>query len=214
MAADLDNVLDAVHEQGAGRPKRAIVTSGHGKDESQEKKGRRRHHRAMNKGARQDTISEEPTTKRRAFQVGEVKSPRAVAINSAPDCSIVLMKNGEENLQFGAVDRVPLISEADACRRRPNDVRESCLTQSRRRSGQLVGAIERKGLPMIPLACMEANRVQGRYGVAEGKQATRPSAIQKSESDLETSEKQARECARRNRQAGLNGSAVPCLLRD
>jgi SsrA-binding protein len=121
---------------------------------------------ALNKRARHDYHVDERFEAGVALQGWEVKSLRAGKAQIAEAYAIV--RNGELYL-FGA-QFSPLLSAsthvvADARRTRK-------LLLHRREIDRLVGAVERKGYTLVPLALYwKANRVKLELGLARGKQS-------------------------------------------
>jgi SsrA-binding protein len=121
---------------------------------------------ALNKRARHDYHVDERFEAGVALQGWEVKSLRAGKAQIAEAYAIV--RNGELYL-FGA-QFSPLLSAsthvvADARRTRK-------LLLHRREIDRLVGAVERKGYTLVPLALYwKANRVKLEIGLARGKQS-------------------------------------------
>jgi SsrA-binding protein len=121
---------------------------------------------ALNKRARHDYHIDERFEAGVALQGWEVKSLRAGKAQIAEAYAIV--RNGELYL-FGA-QFSPLLSAsthvvADARRTRK-------LLLHRREIDRLVGAVERKGYTLVPLALYwKANRVKLEIGLARGKQS-------------------------------------------
>jgi len=120
---------------------------------------------ALNKRARHEYHIDEHYEAGIALQGWEVKSLRAGRINLGDAYAIV--KNGEIFL-FGA-SIVPLISASTHVV--ADDRRTRKLLLNRAEIDKLVGAIERKGYTLVPLALYwKQNRVKGDLGVARGKQ--------------------------------------------
>jgi len=120
---------------------------------------------ALNKHARHEYHIDEHYEAGIALQGWEVKSLRAGRINLGDAYAIV--KNGEIFL-FGA-SIVPLISASTHVV--ADDRRTRKLLLNRAEIDKLVGAIERKGYTLIPLALYwKQNRVKVDLGVARGKQ--------------------------------------------
>ncbi len=120
---------------------------------------------ALNKRARHEYHIDEHYEAGIALQGWEVKSLRAGRINLGDAYAIV--KNGEIFL-FGA-SIVPLISASTHVI--ADDRRTRKLLLNRAEIDKLVGAIERKGYTLIPLALYwKQNRVKVDLGVARGKQ--------------------------------------------
>jgi SsrA-binding protein len=120
---------------------------------------------ALNKRARHEYHIDEHYEAGIALQGWEVKSLRAGRINLGDAYAIV--KNGEIFL-FGA-SIVPLISASTHVI--ADDRRTRKLLLNRAEIDKLVGAIERKGYTLIPLALYwKQNRVKVDIGVARGKQ--------------------------------------------
>jgi SsrA-binding protein len=120
---------------------------------------------AQNKRARHEYHIDEHYEAGIALQGWEVKSLRAGRINFGDAYAIV--KNGEIFL-FGA-SIVPLISASTHVV--ADDRRTRKLLLNRAEIDKLVGAIERKGYTLIPMALYwKKNRVKVDLGVARGKQ--------------------------------------------
>lgn len=120
---------------------------------------------ALNKRARHEYHIDEHYEAGISLQGWEVKSLRAGRINLGDAYAIV--KNGEIFL-FGA-SIVPLISASTHVV--ADDRRTRKLLLNRAEIDKLVGAIERKGYTLIPLALYwKQNRVKVDLGVARGKQ--------------------------------------------
>jgi SsrA-binding protein len=120
---------------------------------------------AQNKRARHEYHIDEHYEAGIALQGWEVKSLRAGRINFGDAYAIV--KNGEIFL-FGA-SIVPLISASTHVI--ADDRRTRKLLLNRAEIDKLVGAIERKGYTLIPMALYwKKNRVKVDLGVARGKQ--------------------------------------------
>ena len=120
---------------------------------------------ALNTRARHEYHIDEHYEAGIALQGWEVKSLRAGRINLGDAYAIV--KNGEIFL-FGA-SIVPLISASTHVV--ADDRRTRKLLLNRAEIDKLVGAIERKGYTLIPLALYwKQNRVKVDLGLARGKQ--------------------------------------------
>ncbi len=120
---------------------------------------------AQNKRARHEYHIDEHYEAGIALQGWEVKSLRAGRINLGDAYAIV--KNGEIFL-FGA-SIVPLISASTHVV--ADDRRTRKLLLHREEIDKLIGAIERKGYTLIPLAMYwKHNRAKVDLGVARGKQ--------------------------------------------
>ena len=120
---------------------------------------------ALNKRARHEYHIDERFEAGIALQGWEVKSLRAGRINLGDAYAIV--KNGEIFL-FGA-SIVPLISASTHVV--ADDRRTRKLLLNRSEIDKLIGAIERKGYTLIPMALYwKKNRVKVDLGVARGKQ--------------------------------------------
>jgi SsrA-binding protein len=120
---------------------------------------------AQNKRARHEYHIDEHYEAGVALEGWEVKSLRAGRINLGDSYAIV--KDGEIYL-FGA-SIVPLISASTHVI--ANDRRTRKLLLHREEIDKLIGAIERKGYTLIPLAMYwKSNRVKVDLGVARGKQ--------------------------------------------
>jgi len=120
---------------------------------------------ALNKRARHEYHIDEHYEAGIALQGWEVKSLRAGRINLGDAYAIV--KNGEIFL-FGA-SIVPLISASTHVV--ADDRRTRKLLLNRSEIDKLIGAIERKGYTLIPMALYwKKNRVKVDLGVARGKQ--------------------------------------------
>jgi len=120
---------------------------------------------AQNKRARHEYHIDEHYEAGIALQGWEVKSLRAGRINLGDAYAIV--KNGEIFL-FGA-SIVPLISASTHVV--ADDRRTRKLLLNRSEIDKLIGAIERKGYTLIPMALYwKKNRVKVDLGVARGKQ--------------------------------------------
>lgn len=120
---------------------------------------------ARNKRARHEYHIDEHYEAGVALQGWEVKSLRAGRINLGDSYAIV--RNGEIYL-FGA-SIVPLISASTHVV--ADDRRTRKLLLHREEIDKLIGAIERKGYTLVPLALYwKNNRVKIDLGVARGKQ--------------------------------------------
>ena len=120
---------------------------------------------ALNKRARHEYHIDEHYEAGIALQGWEVKSLRAGRINLGDAYAIV--KNGELYL-FGA-SIVPLISASTHVV--AEDRRTRKLLLHRAEIDKLVGAVERKGYTLVPLALYwKSNHVKIDLGVARGKQ--------------------------------------------
>lgn len=120
---------------------------------------------AQNKRARHEYHIDEHYEAGVALQGWEVKSLRAGRVNLSDSYAIV--RSGEIFL-FGA-SIVPLISASTHVI--ADDRRMRKLLLHREEIDKLVGAIERKGYTLIPLAMYwKSNRVKIDIGVARGKQ--------------------------------------------
>ena len=120
---------------------------------------------ALNKRARHEYHIDERYEAGIALQGWEVKSLRAGRINIGEAYAIV--KNGEIFL-FGA-SIVPLISASTHVV--ADDRRTRKLLLNRSEIDKLIGAIERKGYTLIPMALYwKKNRVKVDLGLARGKQ--------------------------------------------
>ena len=120
---------------------------------------------ALNKRARHDYHIDERYEAGVALQGWEVKSLRAGRINLTDAYAIV--RNGEIFL-FGA-SIVPLISASSHVV--ADDRRTRKLLLHRQEIDKLVGAVERKGYTLVPMAMYwKGNRVKIEIGLARGKQ--------------------------------------------
>ncbi|MFA7322331.1 MAG: SsrA-binding protein SmpB [Dokdonella sp.] len=120
---------------------------------------------ALNKRARHEYHIDERYEAGVALQGWEVKSLRAGRTNLTDAYAIV--RNGEIYL-FGA-SIVPLISASSHVV--ADDRRTRKLLLHRQEIDKLVGAVERKGYTMVPLAMYwKGNKVKIEIGLARGKQ--------------------------------------------
>src|SRR5689334_963608 len=120
---------------------------------------------ALNKRARHEYHIDERYEAGLALQGWEVKSLRAGRINFGD--SYALVKNGELYL-FGA-SIPPLISASTHVV--AEDRRTRKLLLHRAEIDKLIGAVERKGMTLIPSAMYwKNNRVKLEIGIAQGKQ--------------------------------------------
>ena len=129
---------------------------------------------ALNKRARHEYHIEERYEAGLALQGWEVKSLRAGRINFGD--SYALVKNGELYL-FGA-SIPPLISASTHVV--ADDRRTRKLLLHKGEIDELIGAVERKGYTLVPIALYwKANRVKVEIGLAKGKQAHDKRAAEK-----------------------------------
>ncbi len=119
---------------------------------------------ALNKKARHDFTIEQTFEAGLALQGWEVKSLRAGRVQLVD--SYVLLKNGEAFL-IGALI-TPLLSASTHIK--PDPTRTRKLLLHREELNKLVGAVERKGYTLIPLALYwKKSRVKLEIGLAKGK---------------------------------------------
>ncbi len=120
---------------------------------------------ALNKKARHDFTIEDRFEAGVAFEGWEVKSMRNGHIQLKE--SYVLIKNAEAWL-FGA-HITPLLSASTHIR--PDPVRTRKLLLHRYELSKLIGAVERKGYTLVPLALYwKGGRAKLEIGLAKGKQ--------------------------------------------
>jgi SsrA-binding protein len=121
---------------------------------------------ALNKSARHDYFIEDRYEAGLVLEGWEVKSLRAGHVQLKE--SYVLLKNGEAWL-FGAhVSPLPTASTHI----HPDAVRTRKLLMHREELGKLIGAVERKGYTLVPLALYwKRGRAKLEVGLAKGKQA-------------------------------------------
>jgi SsrA-binding protein len=129
---------------------------------------------ALNKRARHEYHIDERYEAGIALQGWEVKSLRAGRVNLTD--AYALVKGGELFL-FGA-SFPPLLSASTHVV--AEDRRTRKLLLHRAEIDKLVGAVERKGLTLVPLAMYwKANRAKVEIGIARGKQAHDKRATEK-----------------------------------
>lgn len=129
---------------------------------------------ALNKRARHEYHVDERFEAGLALQGWEVKSLRAGRINLGD--AYALVKGGELFL-FGA-SIPPLISASTHVV--AEDRRTRKLLLHRAEIDKLIGAVERKGMTLVPLAMYwKDNRVKVEIGIARGKQAHDKRATEK-----------------------------------
>ncbi len=121
---------------------------------------------ALNKSARHDYFIEDRYEAGLVLEGWEVKSLRAGHVQLKE--SYVLLKNGEAWL-FGAhVSPLPTASTHI----HPDAVRTRKLLLHREELGKLIGAVERKGYTLVPLAMYwKRGRAKIEIGLAKGKQS-------------------------------------------
>ncbi|MFZ5467142.1 MAG: SsrA-binding protein SmpB [Pseudomonadota bacterium] len=119
---------------------------------------------ALNKKAKHEYFIEERFEAGIVLQGWEVKAIRAGKVQITD--SYVLLKNGEAFL-FGA-QISPLLSASTHVRPDPTATRKLLL--HREEIGKMIGAVERKGYALIPLAMYwKGGRVKVEVGLAKGK---------------------------------------------
>ena len=140
----------------------------------QEKNGNGSSTIALNKRARHEYHIDERFEAGLALQGWEVKSLRAGRINLTDAYAVVL--RGELFLIGASIP--PLISASTHVV--AEDRRTRKLLLHRAEIDKLVGAVERKGLTLVPLAMYwKSNRVKLELGIARGKQAHDKRATEK-----------------------------------
>ena len=121
---------------------------------------------ALNKKARHEYFIEERLEAGLALQGWEVKSLREGRIQLTE--SYILLKDGEA-WQFG-VHITPLLSASTHSR--PDPTRSRKLLLHRREIDRLIGAVERKGYTIVPLALYwKRGRAKLEIALAKGKQS-------------------------------------------
>ncbi|MEO7149797.1 MAG: SsrA-binding protein SmpB [Rhodanobacteraceae bacterium] len=139
-----------------------------------DKDGKRSSTIALNKSARHEYHIDERVEAGVALQGWEVKSLREGRINLSEAYAIV--RNGEVYL-FGA-SIPPLISASTHIV--ADNRRTRKLLLHREQIDELIGAVERKGLTLIPMAMYwKNNRVKVELGLARGKQSHDKRAAEK-----------------------------------
>lgn len=129
---------------------------------------------ALNKKARHDYFIEEKYEAGLSLQGWEVKSLRAGRVQLTE--SYVLIRNGETWL-FGA-HITPLNTASTHIN--PDPARTRKLLLHRRELDKLIGAVERKGYTLIPLALYwKRGRVKLEIALAKGKQSHDKRAVEK-----------------------------------
>ena len=119
---------------------------------------------ALNKKARHDFFIEESFEAGLALEGWEVKSMRAGRVQLKE--SYVLVKNGEAWL-FGC--HISALSTAST-HINPDPLRSRKLLMHRRELDKLIGAVERKGFTLVPLALYwKKGRAKLEIGLAKGK---------------------------------------------
>ncbi|MEW5972379.1 MAG: SsrA-binding protein SmpB [Pseudomonadota bacterium] len=119
---------------------------------------------ALNKKAKHEYFIEERFEAGIVLQGWEVKAIRAGKVQITD--SYVLLKNGEAFL-FGA-QISPLLSASTHVKPDPTATRKLLL--HREEIGKMIGAVERKGYALIPLAMYwKGGRVKVEVGLAKGK---------------------------------------------
>lgn len=119
---------------------------------------------ALNKKAKHDFAFEERYEAGIVLQGWEVKAIRDGKIQITD--SYVLLKNGEAFL-FGA-QISPLLSASTHVKPDPTATRK--LLMHRKEIGELIGAVERKGFALIPLAMYwKGSRLKVEIGLGKGK---------------------------------------------
>lgn len=129
---------------------------------------------ALNKPARHEFFIEDTFEAGLALEGWEVKSLRAGRIQLKE--SYVLLRNGEAWL-FGA-HISPLLSASTHVH--PDPLRTRKLLLHRRELDQLIGAVERKGYTLVPLAMYwSKGRVKLEIGLGKGKKQHDKRAVEK-----------------------------------
>lgn len=129
---------------------------------------------ALNKQARHDYFIEETYEAGLVLEGWEVKSLRAGRVQLKE--SYVLIKDGEAWL-FGA-HISPLLSASTHVQ--PDPLRTRKLLLHRRELNRLIGAVERKGYTLVPLALYwKRGRAKLEVGLAKGKKLHDKRAVQK-----------------------------------
>lgn len=119
---------------------------------------------AENRKARHDFFIEESIEAGMALEGWEVKSLRAGRGNLTE--SYAILRNGEAWLIGAHIAPLPSVSTHV----RPDPVRTRKLLLHRRELDRLVGAVERRGYTLVPLALYwQRGRVKLRLGLAKGK---------------------------------------------
>ncbi len=121
---------------------------------------------ALNKKARHDFFIEERFEAGLVLEGWEVKSLRAGRVQLRD--SYVLIKDNEAWLLGGLITPLPTASTHIT----PDPTRTRKLLLHRHELDQLIGAVERKGYALVPLAMYwKAGRAKVEIGLAKGKQA-------------------------------------------
>ena len=129
---------------------------------------------ALNKKARHDYFITERFEAGLVLQGWEVKSLRAGRVQLSD--SYVLVKDGEAWLLGALVTPLP----AASTHIRPDPTRTRKLLLHRTELDKLIGAVERKGFTLVPLAMYwKRGRAKVEIGLARGKQAHDKRATQK-----------------------------------
>jgi SsrA-binding protein len=129
---------------------------------------------ALNRQARHDYFIEETLEAGLALQGWEVKSLRDGRVQLKE--SYVLLKNGEAWL-FGS-HVTPLSTASTHIRTEPTRTRKLLL--HRLQLNRLIGAVERKGYALVPLALYwSKGKIKLEIGLAKGKKAHDKRAVEK-----------------------------------
>jgi SsrA-binding protein len=129
---------------------------------------------ALNKKARHDFFIEERFEAGLALQGWEVKSLREGRVQLAE--SYILIKNGEAWLLGSHI--TPLITASTHIK--PDPTRTRKLLMHRRELDKLIGAVERKGYTLVPLALYwKKGRAKLEVALARGKQSHDKRATEK-----------------------------------
>ena len=129
---------------------------------------------ALNKKARHDYFIEERFEAGLALQGWEVKSLREGRVQLAE--SYILIKNGEAWLLGSHI--TPLVTASTHIQ--PDPTRTRKLLLHRRELDKLIGAVERKGYTLVPLALYwKKGRVKLEVALARGKQSHDKRATEK-----------------------------------
>lgn len=120
---------------------------------------------ALNKKARHDYFIEDTYEAGMSLEGWEVKSIRAGRVQLSD--SYVLIKNAEAYLFGALITPLPTVSTHFV----PDPTRTRKLLLNRREISHLIGAAERQGYTIVPLAMYwKHNRVKLEIGLAKGKQ--------------------------------------------
>ncbi len=129
---------------------------------------------ALNKKARHDYFISERFEAGLVLEGWEVKSLRAGRVQLSD--SYVLVKDGEAWLLGALITPLPTASTHI----RPDPTRTRKLLLHRAELDKLIGAVERKGFTLVPLAMYwKRGRAKAEIGLAKGKQAHDKRATQK-----------------------------------